>query len=323
MPTVLSIENNLSWSWAMIVQQLKKHLDGYEFVRITRGQFPCQNVRCGAVHMYPLDVDLQDHFNILLPQNHDGVRHLDDEFRAKTIVRFGGLFMQPNLDPSKYQNDFRSVGAVIATNDALADIARPANANVTVIPNGVPLDLFCPADPNPNFDPPFTIGFAGNTWGEGGKYKGWRYFVQAGVDMHAEGVEQLHLLHRVNQIPHDNMPKEFYHKIDALILPSQGEGCSNVVTEALACGVPVIMTKVGFHGERLTDGENVLYIERDLEGESKKTTVQIKAAVRRLMSEPDLRTRLAKNGRAFAEQYHDVRQVAALYDKVFRSILSP
>ena len=228
--------------------------------------------------------------------------------------------MQPNLDPTKYHSDFQTVGAIIATNDALAGIASDANDNVTVIPNGVPLDLFCPAKERP--ERPFTIGFAGNIWGMGSKYKGWKHFVQAGVDLAVDGVETLYLLHKSNQIPHADMPQGFYHKIDALVLPSQGEGCSNVVTEALACGVPVIMTKVGFHGERLTNEENVLYIVRDLEGESPQTTEQIKVAVRRLMSEPDLRTRLAEQGRAFAEQHHDISQVAASYHQVFQGILN-
>lgn len=232
--------------------------------------------------------------------------------------------MHPNLDPSRYDGDFRAVGAIIATNEALAAIARPANEHVTVIPNGVPLDKFRPGPHFPHRgDRPFTLGFAGNVAGQGADYKGWKYFAQAAVDLRVEcAVEQRYLLHACNQIPHADMPEKFYYIIDALILPSRGEGCSNVVTEALACGVPVIMTKVGFHGEQLTDGEQVLYIERDLEGDSPQTTEQIKAAVRRLIAEPDLYERLARNGRAFAERHHDVRTVAAMYDQVFQGILA-
>ncbi len=37
----------------------------------------------------------------------------------------------------------------------------------------------------------------------------------------------------------------FYSAIDILCLPSLSEGCSNVVAEALACGTPVVATRVG------------------------------------------------------------------------------
>jgi len=230
--------------------------------------------------------------------------------------------MIPELDPKRYFEDIKSVAAVIATNDALATVGRAANENVTVIPNGVPLDHFKPGEPNPNYDRPFTMGFAGNTWGAGGTYKGWDAFVRASLELAtSDDVKPKYLLHKHNQIPHDAMPEQFYQLIDVLVLPSKGEGCSNVVSEALACGVPVVMTKVGFHGERLTNGHDVLYIERDLTGPSAHTTEQIVTAIRRLIAEPDLRKRLSINGRAFAEQHHDVRKVAAMYDAVFKSVL--
>jgi glycosyltransferase involved in cell wall biosynthesis len=77
--------------------------------------------------------------------------------------------------------------------------------------------------------------------------------------------------------------------------------------------VPVLTTKVGFHGEMLEHEKNCLFIERD--------AVNIAENVRRLLTDPDLRTRLAVNGRKFAEQNHDVKIVAAKYDEVFKKIL--
>ena len=270
--------------------------------------------------MFPMDKDLQEHFDILLCQNHDGIRCITR--RDKTVLRIGGLFMQPNLDPNHYAEDFKNVGAIIATNQQLAGFASKVNPNTTVIPNGVDLEHF---KPRPSFpdrpDRPFTVGFAGNIDGMGGPYKGWALYVRAWMALMMDGVDHKEVLYKHSQIPHDDMPEKFYHQIDALILPSQGEGCSNVATEALACGVPVIMTKVGFHGELLTHYENVVYITRDLETDSPETTDQICTAVRRLMREPDLYRRLSQNGRAFAVEHHDVKKVAAQYDAVFQSIL--
>ncbi|HUV64902.1 MAG TPA: glycosyltransferase family 4 protein [Sedimentisphaerales bacterium] len=322
MASILSIENELRWSWSNSIHQLISCLPTYDFVRIRRGLFSCENPSCGAVCIHSVDRDLEEHFDLLLTQNHDGARYLTR--RDKTVLRIGGLHMKPNLDPNRYAEDFRNVGAIIATNDQLASFALRVNPNTTVIPNGVDLDHFKPGPSHPDRpERPFTIGFAGNIDGMGGPYKGWKHFIQAQVDLSIDGVLSKYVLYRHNQIAHDDMPEQFYHQIDALILPSQGEGCSNVVTEALACGVPVIMTKTGFHGERLTDYENVVYITRDLETESPETTVQICNAVRRLMHEPELYRRLAQNSRAFAVAHHDVRDIAAQYDAVFQGLLAP
>lgn len=41
---------------------------------------------------------------------------------------------------------------------------------------------------------------------------------------------------------------------DIFLLPSFSEGCSNVIQEAMACGVPVVATDVGGNPELVTDG---------------------------------------------------------------------
>ena len=45
----------------------------------------------------------------------------------------------------------------------------------------------------------------------------------------------------------------FYSAIDLLCLPSLSEGCSNVVAEALACGTPVVATRVGDNPKLVPD----------------------------------------------------------------------
>ena len=48
-----------------------------------------------------------------------------------------------------------------------------------------------------------------------------------------------------NYIPHNEMPSRFYGKINALVHPSSHEGSCRVITEAAACGLPIICTNVG------------------------------------------------------------------------------
>ena len=109
------------------------------------------------------------------------------------------------------------------------------------------------------------------------------------------------------------MPSGFYHQIECLILPTIGEGCSNVVMEALACGVPVLITKVGYHGEMLEDKKNCIFIERDANDIEKKVMM--------LKNDPALRISLAENGRVFAEKHHDITEIAKEYDRIFKLVL--
>lgn len=309
---VLSVENwepNRSWSWGIVINRLVENMPDYEFTRIRRGMFECRNPRCKEKFAQPLDIELIEDYDIIFPQNADTIAIIPNH--EKVIARIGGLDMR-NPATQRYAKDFAKVAHIIATNKQLYDIALPANENCTVIPNGVNLDLFKPdIDQEPR--PGFMVGFAGNIQGGGADYKGYQYFVEACARLAVDGVQYRYLLHMVNQVAHDEMPSKFYHLIDALILPSRGEGCSNVVSEALSCGVPVLTTKVGYHGEMLEHEKNCLFIERDAHS--------IVDNVRRLLTEPDLRSRLAVNGRKFAEQYHDVKVIAGQYDEIFKKVL--
>jgi len=56
-------------------------------------------------------------------------------------------------------------------------------------------------------------------------------------------------------IPREMMEREYQHA-DLFVLPSNNEGMSNSLLEAMACGLPVIVTNVGGTDELVHQGEN-------------------------------------------------------------------
>ena len=259
--------------------------------------------------------DLVNFFDLILIQNIDTLK-LITKGRHKMVSRMGGTRTM-DITKTPFDSELKQVAAIIATNGKLFEIGERNNDNAFLIPNGIDLQLFKPRlqrqQPYNNNNRPFITGFAGNIMGKMCmNYKGWKYYVQATIQLYPK-VETKDFLFRHNQIAHERMPEEFYHKIDCLILPSIDEGCSNVTMEALACGVPVLTTKVGFHGERLENGVNCLFIKRDVD--------DIMDKIQLLMDTPELRNKLSFEGRLFAENNHDINKIACEYDRVFRTIL--
>ena len=314
---ILSVVNAKSWSWgiitALLLPRLSEQYHCANVLRIPKIRLDMEQDGIEVIVKLPaqtLDPGLAEFFDVILLQNVDLINLLPKDKRAKAVVRMGGLVVTDNYPATRYDEELASVGAVIGTNQTLADVVLRVNPNTTMIPNGVDLERFCPA--RERLQRKFTVGFAGMIWGPGLEYKGYKQFIQAALMLHGD-VEIKTRIHSHSQIPHTDMPEKFYHQIDCLVLPSEGEGCSNVTAEALACGVPVLTTKVGYHGELLTDGEDCLFITREVEN--------IKDTILQLMNNPELQLRLARNGRVFAERHHDINVIAKQYDEVFQNIL--
>jgi glycosyltransferase involved in cell wall biosynthesis len=58
-------------------------------------------------------------------------------------------------------------------------------------------------------------------------------------------------------------PVPCFHASDILVLPSAYEANALVVLEALACGLPVVSTHVGFAPDIIVDGDNGFLVDRD------------------------------------------------------------
>lgn len=91
---------------------------------------------------------------------------------------------------------------------------------------------------------------------------------------------------------------------DVLAAPSFMESLSYVLLEAMALGVPVVTSRVGGHGELVTDGVDGLLVEPgDVDG--------LAAALARVLADPTLAAHLGASGRARVEQAYSTDAMIA------------
>ena len=69
-------------------------------------------------------------------------------------------------------------------------------------------------------------------------------------------------VHLVDGVSHDRL-KLWYGAADVFCLATRGEGCPNVVLEALASGAPVVVTRVGAVEELVKQGVNGMVVDLD------------------------------------------------------------
>ena len=99
-------------------------------------------------------------------------------------------------------------------------------------------------------------------------------------------------------------------QIDAVVLPSDGEGISVSLIEALAHCVPAVGTDVGGVGELLGDGCGELVPVGDADA--------LAAGIARVLSTPELRERIAGAGRARIEHEFAVASVVRRLRELIR-----
>lgn len=105
-----------------------------------------------------------------------------------------------------------------------------------------------------------------------------------------------------------------YRTMDALIFPSRLEGFGLVVAEAMASGLPVVVTDSSALTELVDHGETGLLCPQD-------DVNAFVDAVRQLASDQVLRERLAKAAHQHAEQYFRIDQMVERYISVYCSVL--
>lgn len=117
---------------------------------------------------------------------------------------------------------------------------------------------------------------------------------------------------RVTILPGTSQIEKYYGAVDALVLPTPYDAFGMVITEAMACGLPVVTTRLAGAAELLTDGADGLLIDSPADGPA------LAGAMRALAGSADLRDRI---GAAAAESMqrhtwdHVAERTFAVYEQ--------
>jgi len=116
------------------------------------------------------------------------------------------------------------------------------------------------------------------------------------------------------KIPQSEVP-HYYAMSDIVVVPSLQEGFGLVVSEAMACGKPVIGTKVGGITDQLIDGYNGFLVQP-------RSPAEIAEKILFLVDHPKEAKRMGSNGRKMVEEKFDVERridkILLLYRKLSR-----
>lgn len=266
-----------------------------------------------------------------------GIR-LKRKYRLPYVIRFGGgdikgfqerfdkvfFFISPFV-----KKIWGAADALVANSKGLKELAEQFDARkaIEVIPNGVNVENFYPAE-QASESASFRILFVSRLL----KRKGLQHIIPGLMDLKkacakdvsltivGDGPYREELERLVNQngcrklVSFEGQKEKsellpYYQNADVLILPSAKEGMPNVVLEAMACGLPIIMTPCQGSEELIHENGYVCAAEKFNE------------RLCELAENPALRERLGKNSRRLAEHAFTWESVAGQYIAIYKKII--
>jgi glycosyltransferase involved in cell wall biosynthesis len=102
---------------------------------------------------------------------------------------------------------------------------------------------------------------------------------------------------------------------DIFVLPSLSEGMSNVLLEAMACGLPVIATHVGGNSDLIKDRHNGLLIPPE-------DSMRLSEALLELLEDYALAQRLGKEARKTVEGSYSINHIVDKYVELYSRLVS-
>lgn len=229
-----------------------------------------------------------------------------------------------------FEEDARKLGKFIfVSKTAKGAVIPPYRGDWTIIPNGVDLELFFPEKKGKFVEGKVNVGFLSRHEPR----KGLHILLEA-FARDNELKEKAHLIVGssgplteyykkycidngipatfLGKIPRNELP-EFYRKLDIFVAPSTGgESFGIILLEAMACGVPVIASKIEGYLNVITDGQNGLIFENE-------NFVDLSFKIKELMSNRALQERLRSEACEFVRMFHWL-EVAKKVEQVYKEV---
>jgi len=291
---ILFLVDNHNWCWTQTAKNIAANLPHYSFTIVSAKEFSrdFDNLvnSCDAVYMrgYPY-IYLRGKPRIPRPFIY--------------TIATGGENLEKQITQCMDYAD-RGYGCITQNEKTKIELERLEFKNVHVIPNGIDTELFTPS----GCEKKYVVGFAGNNAGYRAELKGTG-FVKAACEKLGIAYTETTL---ENRLPYEKMP-DFYNSIQIYAQPSDSEGCSNSVMEAMSCGVPCLIVEgVGYHGQTCQYMYNAVFVKRD--------AGDIADKIKYLIDNPTVYKSISENARKFAEE-HSWRIIAPRHGEVIKQAL--
>lgn len=110
---------------------------------------------------------------------------------------------------------------------------------------------------------------------------------------------------------------DYLPAFDLFVMPSRAEGIPVALLEAMASGLPVVMTDVGSVREAVLDGENGFLVKAEPFERNR-----FARSVSQLVKDPDLRARMGRRSREIAQSRFSAETVAEAHVAAYRKALA-
>lgn len=241
------------------------------------------------------------------------------------VLRIAGeanldLLVRHRLSPLLRWAARRSAGVIVMNEQMAERLIRIgfASAAVHVVPNGVDCTLFHPPEGLGARDRPPVLGCVSRLeYAKGADVlldvirrapSHWRWQIigrgTLAADMARIAAEKANV-DWVESFARDSMP-DFYRGLDVFVLPSRDEGMSNALLEAMASGLPCVVSDIPANDPF---GDAVL---RTPVGDAD----EVRTALHELTAAPERRRRLGRRARACVEARFSIERVVAAYHEI-------
>jgi glycogen synthase len=118
---------------------------------------------------------------------------------------------------------------------------------------------------------------------------------------------------RVDFRPYADDVAAYYHAADIFVLPSRQEGMANVVLEAMACGTPVIATRISGTEDIIQDDSQGVRI-------AVEAVAELTQAMASLIDHPEKRASMGQRAVARIESTFNLKRTAQSYYNLFCAV---